>query len=82
VGTCTLINAYVLNNDMPSGGFGGFYLQIVNNWLNNQGDLLPSFLLASGSITNPSVTYDSVALFFDDGVLLQSLDDMDEEAGS
>ena len=82
-GNCSLLNAYVLNDiSEVTDGFTSFYVQLANNWLNNQGDVLPSLFYMTGSLNDqsPDENYDAVAFFFDDNVLLESVDQMDESS--
>jgi hypothetical protein len=70
-----LINGYILNNikeRRASGAFTDLKLTIVNNWWNNDGTFIPTFIRLRGKLSNENPedagVYDAVGIFFDDNV--------------
>jgi hypothetical protein len=83
ISSCTLINAYSMNDIGEQGisnPFSSVLTTLVNQWYNNRGDTIPTFLRVRGSIKLESPiddSYDSIGLFFDGNLVLDQLVDQD-----
>lgn len=66
--SCSMINGYVLFTSPPTSYLNNMYFSIVNNYQNNYGNIIPSFIKILGNYTSGSEidnTFDNVGVFFD-----------------